>query len=375
MWTPGRNPLTDAVLVPEVMRQEGFVWRQDRPVHLQELGRLLGKLQLLGRRPARDYLAAVGGEDAFATIRRLLDVGVLRVVAPWGYGETDHLARLAERLERAGDDRAAAVADILRGVGEDVAALRGVLGPDRGRALVALRARAEEAIGGFGVPAAEAAFTVLRHQHDDGRDGRDPLRGRGRRAPLTGSSPAPHGLPVAPLRPAARALHRPPRGGGHLPPDLVGFLSTVLDDDADGLAGVLRAVRTTRHSRGAPPAGRACPWVGPSGPPATSVLYQLAAPTLDGVRSGDLALVVNQFHAGSGSLVSRFHDLDQGELRRASGVVGTALPGDPCRGVRRLVRHQRHAVGLRSTSPACGGPRSGRCPASRTARSTSESCS
>jgi len=317
LWTPGRNPLTDAVLVPEVMRREGFVWRQDRPVHLHELGRLLGKLQLLGRRPAADYLAVVGGEDAFATIRRLVEVGVLRVVAPWTYGETDRLRRLAEALERTGDDRARTVAGTLRGLTDDVAALSTVLGPERGRALVAVRARAEEAISAFGVAVSDAAFTVY-------SDTATPTALTGERLPGAVDDEV-HTLGAA-LRPMVFRSHlydlllerfTARYGVGGTCDDLVAFLCTVLDDDADGLAGVFRAVRADEALKGSPTPRASLPVGRTSGPPSTSVLFQLAAPSLAAVRGGDFALVVNQFHAGSGSLVSRFHGLDHGLLRQA----------------------------------------------------------
>ncbi|MEO3937730.1 lantibiotic dehydratase [Dermatophilaceae bacterium Soc4.6] len=317
LWTPGRNPLADAVLVPEVMRQEGFAWRQDRSVHLQELGRILGKLQLLGRRPAGDYLAAVGGEDAFAAVRRLVDVGVLRVVAPWAYGETDRLSRLAEALERLGNEQARAVATTLRGLGADVAALAAVLGPERGRALVAVRARAEEAIAAFGVAASEAAFTVYSDISTTTALTGEPL-GRVVDDELLSLGAA--------LRPMVFRSHlydllldrfTARYGVGGSCDDLVDFLSTVFDTGADGLAGVLRAVRADEATKGTPTPRASLPVGHTSGPPSTSVLYQLAASSFEDVRRGDFALVVNQLHTGSGSLVSRFHGLDRGSLRQA----------------------------------------------------------
>ena len=314
LWTPGRNPITDSIVMPEVTRIGGYTWRQDRSLHLAEWGEVLGRLQYLGRRPAAIYLAAVGGDDAFATLRRLIEVGVVRVVAPWGYGEADRLTALARAVRAHDDPAAAGVADLLTELSARVQGLAGLRGQARARALVALQRHVERLLAGYGVCAADADFTVysdarpLMRVGELGGHVRDDLVSLGEAVrPLVFRS---HLYDLIMTRFTARY------GVGGSCADLFGFLSTVADDD-DGLQGMFRAAAQDAAGRSHPGERAWLPVGDSSAPPTTAVLYQVAGADLAAVRDGDFALVVNQLHTGTGSLVSRFHGPDGGGLREA----------------------------------------------------------
>lgn len=325
LWTPGRSPITDSVLVPEVARHDGFTWRRDRQTRLAELGRVLTKLQYLGRRPAAEYLAAVGGADAFATIRRLVEVGVIRVVAPWGYGEEHRLLSLVQTLEGQGSVRAREVAASLRGLHEQIGAIGATRGEDRARELLRVQGHAEELIGRFGVSAEQAAFTVY-------SDTRSPLE-VGELGTHVSADLLSLGRAIRPMifrshvYDEVRDRFVAGYGSGGTCPDLFGFLTTVVDDGA-GLSGIFAAASRDEQGKGRPSERSELPVGRTSAAPTTSVLYQLAGTDIDSVREGEFRLIVNQFHAGTGSLVSRFHGLDGGGLRRALRAWADAVYPD-----------------------------------------------
>lgn len=156
--TGGLDPASDAVAVPVLVESDEFIWRRSAVVHLRQAGPVLARLQRVGRVSASALLEIIGGEDPFAVYVRLLDSGLLRVVAPWKLGEHDALAVLSEHLRTRlpGHPLSVTLSDLVQGA-------QGVLdgrGRDRATRRVSLRDRAQRALRERGASAARSRFEL-----------------------------------------------------------------------------------------------------------------------------------------------------------------------------------------------------------------------
>jgi len=144
--------------VPELMESKDFIWRRTAITHLREAGVVLGRLQRLGRLPAAQLLAEIGGADPFASYRRMLEAGLLRPVAPWHHGDAHTLAALADHLRAAVPDHS--IVTTLDGIIGEAAAITETTGRERGRRRVALRDHAQSALRAHGISAARSRFEL-----------------------------------------------------------------------------------------------------------------------------------------------------------------------------------------------------------------------
>ncbi|PPG50067.1 hypothetical protein C5C24_10985 [Rathayibacter sp. AY2B3] len=156
--TGGLDPVREPVAVAELLETPDFVWRSTLRVALRETGAVLEALQRGGRRPLGRLLDELGGSDPFAAYLRMLDAGLLRVVAPWGYAERHPLDVLAARLDASIPEHPAGA--LLAELAADARAVTALTGVERGRRRAALRDRAERALADRGVSAGRRRFEV-----------------------------------------------------------------------------------------------------------------------------------------------------------------------------------------------------------------------
>ncbi|MFG1750593.1 hypothetical protein [Streptosporangium sandarakinum] len=305
---------------------DAFAWRTDEMVDVTVYQAIIRSLAGVGRAGAAEYLIRLGGEDPFAALQRLLDAGMLRVVAPWPRGDRAPMLALAECVRRVGTEYAARTARELRELHADAVALAGQDGERRVRTLESMATRATDALGRLGVPAERTGFAV----YDDAEAVAD-VPGLGEHV-------------SADLRELARRM-RPMifrshlydmlveifverYGAGGRCPDALRFCMEV-SNIPDLTRRLFAAVRADARTRGRP-TDRAWLPVGPSSaPPTAAVAYQVAAPTPEAAGAGGHLLVVNQFNAGSGGLVSRFRatlDGPDGLAGRLRAWVGGNFP-------------------------------------------------
>ena len=279
------------VLVPETVHTEQFTWVQDQRVDLSGYADLLDRLRWLGRRPAADYLEAIGGTDPFATLMRLAAVNVVRFVTPWGYGQTDRLGALIDALATVDTPRAAEVTAELRDLGEALARIAAAGGPERAALL--------DGLPRPGLPGTPAPAVF---------------------SDVTGGPAVPAAMPAAEAE-LTRVL------AGARPLIFRSFIYAALVQDfaatfgpggrCDDVAGYLSALaaKPVMHQAmfadvSAPAeqvqAQRFAPVGRSSAAPSCAVMYQVSAATREQAVHGDGTIVVNQVNPGLGGLVARF---------------------------------------------------------------------
>ncbi|GIH89452.1 lantibiotic dehydratase [Planobispora siamensis] len=288
---------------------DGFAWRTDELVDVTVYRSILQSLAGIGRAGAAEYMIRLGGEDPFAALQRLLDAGMLRVVAPWSRGDRAPLLALAESVRRVGTEYAAATARTLRELHADAVALADQDGGRRVRTLESMTERAAAGLERLGVAKDRTGFAVYddaeaitdvpalgEHVSDDLRE----LAGRMR--PMVFRS---H------LYDMLVEIFVERYGAGGRCPDALRFCMEV-SNTPDLTRRLFAAIRADAQTRGRATERAWLPVSASSAPPTVAVAYQVAARSLGAVREGDHLLVVNQFNAGSGGLVSRFRNVLDG---------------------------------------------------------------
>ncbi|GGP95409.1 lantibiotic dehydratase [Streptosporangium pseudovulgare] len=305
---------------------DAFAWRTDEMVDITVYREIVRSLAGTGRAGAAEYLIRLGGADPFAALQRLLDAGMLRVVAPWRRGDPAPLLAVAEAVRRVGTEYAGTVADALRRLHTDAVELADHDGPRRVSALGSMADRAERELGRLGVAADRTGFAV----YDDAEAIADvPPLGDGVAADLRELAGR--------MRPRIFRSHLYDMlvdifveryGAGGRCPDALRFCMEV-SGAPDLTRRLYAAVRADAQTWGRP-TERAWLPVGPSSaPPSAAVAYQVVAESAEALRRGDHRLVVNQINPGSGGLVARFRtvlDGPDGLAGRLRAWIGGNFP-------------------------------------------------
>ncbi|MFF8838284.1 hypothetical protein [Streptomyces sp. NPDC015130] len=317
------------VLLPEPVADGGLAWRLDRVVEADHAAPWLAGFAPDAEHSLEELLAGLGGPDPFRRFRRLLDTGLIAPVPPW----------------RRGDDPVGAVAELLAGSPQDGDGIAAEVRELRDSA-AALAAAGEE----------ERTETLTRARHTARRWARRAGLDRFESGEVLYEDVAsdlalPRLLDVPEVRADLTELGRRMRpfvfrshlydvlvdrftaefGPGGTCTDVLGFLMRVAVDgdaqpDLDKASVADRAERETAGERAWLPVGPS------SAPPASAVLFQLAASGPEAVRAGDYRLVVNQFNPGTGGLVTRFGGLlGEGFRDRLRAHVRACWPGRTCR--------------------------------------------
>jgi len=308
--TGGLDPASEPVGVPALLESPDVVWRRTLRVPLR--GGVLERLQPLGRVPLRVLLDAIGGDDPFASYVRFLDSGLLRVVAPWSYGERGGLDALAACLSVSAPAHPATA--LLTGIAADARRVTALEGRERGRARAAVRDRAEQSLRAAGADPARSRFEVYVDAAPSAPVADPPPgirseleRYRASLGRLVRRSPAYDALVAAFV-----AAH----GVGGTAPSAWRWLLAAGSDEA--LTTALATARL-RASDGPDerPRGRSMPR------PSAALAVQIA-------HGDEPLLVVNQLLGGQGGLVSRFAPLHAGLAprlaARAHRLAAGALP-------------------------------------------------
>ncbi|GIH75817.1 lantibiotic dehydratase [Planobispora longispora] len=288
---------------------DAFAWRTDEMTDVSVYRDIMRSLAGIGRAGAAEYMIRLGGADPFAALQRLLDAGMLRVVAPWRRGDPAPLLAVADSVRRVGTEYAAAMADLLRGLHADAVALAAEDGPRRVTTLEAMAERARTELKRLGVSADRTGFAV----YDDAEAIVDvPSLGDSVEADLRELA--------ARMRPMIFRSHMYDMlvdifveryGAGGRCPDALRFCMEV-SGSPDLTRRLYAAIRADAQTRGRA-TERAWLPVGPSSaPPTVAVAYQVVAESEQALRRGDHRLVVNQLNPGSGGLVARFRGVLDG---------------------------------------------------------------
>ncbi|MBG0827798.1 lantibiotic dehydratase [Planomonospora sp. ID67723] len=288
---------------------DAFAWRTDEMIDISVYRKVMQSLAGIGRAGAAEYMIRLGGADPFAALQRLLDAGMLRVVAPWVRGDPAPLLAVADNVRRVGTEYAAAMADTLRRLHADALALADHDGPRRVRTLEAMADRAQTELKRLGVAEDRTGFAV----YDDAETIVDvPSLGDHVEADLRELAER--------MRPMIFRSHMYDMlvdifveryGAGGRCPDALRFCMEV-SNTPDLTRRLYAAIRADAQTRGRA-TERAWLPVGPSSaPPTVAVAYQLAAESEQALHRGGHRLVVNQLNPGSGGLVARFRTVLDG---------------------------------------------------------------
>lgn len=291
--TGGLDSVLEPVAIPELLETPDFVWRRTLRVALRSSGAVLEALQRIGRAPLKRVLEEIGGDDPFAAYLRMLDAGLLRVVAPWGYAERHALEALAARLASAVPDHpdAALLADLVL----EARAVTALTGRERGRRRAALRDRADQALAARGVSQGRRRFEVY-------IDAAPAIA-------IPGPSPE--------LEAEVRRFTASVRRSTIRSPAYEALVAALVDRCGPGgtiddpwrwllAAGADEQLQATLSAR--PGAARA-PTSRPLG---RSMPTVTAAVAFQVVHGDEPMIVINQLHSGQGGLVSRFGALHDG---------------------------------------------------------------
>ncbi|QOD10196.1 hypothetical protein [Rathayibacter toxicus] len=308
LTTGGLVGQVEPVGIPAPVETLDVFWRQILRVALRESGVVLDELRGIGRVPLYRLLTIVGGDDPFACYLRMLDAGLLRVVAPWVYGERHSLNALAAWLAVKAPTHPAA--RLLAELVAETHAVTTVQGVERGRRRVALRDRAESALAGYGYPPAHCRFEAYCDAAPD----------------VVVPGPAPE-LEAEIERYAAAVGRRLARsaaydalvaaavrrcGVGGVIEDPWRWLLTA-DADKELLTALSTPARVSR-SAAEHPRGRSM------SAPSAALAFQI-------VHGEDPLVVVNQLVNGQGGLITRFTEL-HGDLGRHIAERAQRLAGD-----------------------------------------------
>ena len=321
--TPEVNPADDDVTVPEITSSDNFSWRTDKQVSMTSMATLLSRLQFMGRQPAKIYLQALGGADPFAMLRRLIDVKVVRVVAPWGYGDRDKIGSLVRALSTHGSPAALQAASQLTEMQASIKTLSTLTGRERAAALIALANGAESALQERGCRGTDASFTLFSDATPtfqtpafDAADGELANLGEALRPYIFRSH----------VYDWLRGKFVERFGTGATCTNVLGFLRD-LAADRQGAAGLLEATRLDANLRGRPTERAWLPVGNSAAPPALAVMYQIAAHSQEELESGNFTMVVNQFNPGVGGLVARFQPAELDAAQQTDARVRDCLRG------------------------------------------------
>lgn len=296
------------LLAPVHLGVGGFLWRREDLVDARPVLADLRALDGLGHAGYHEVLDRLGGPGAHARFTRLLDLTVIRPVAPWAPDDPLRLERLAEVLGAAPTEPPRALARRLRGLARDVVALGAADGPERTGLARGLRKRAREDLLSLGRGAGhwlEDASLVY-------EDVADPAGALG--LPPSVREDLDHVAQLLRRRVFRTQLYEEllayfvaEHGPDGTCEDVLGFLFGFLSGRR-GLAALRRAI----HADGARlAAGEGGPvTVGPGlAAPAVAVHFQLAARDAAAVARGEHRLVVNQLGHGGGGALGRFAPL------------------------------------------------------------------
>lgn len=155
----GSDPVREAILVPQVSVHAQFIWKTSEPTNLRELGQTLRRLRSSsGPFTFKQLLALLGGDDPFATLVRYLESGLLFPIAPWSYTEQDRWSRLVNLVSRRAANSTAASA--LSNIDELFEQYQQAQGSARGRLKADLVHEAESVLATRGVPVDRRQFKV-----------------------------------------------------------------------------------------------------------------------------------------------------------------------------------------------------------------------
>lgn len=303
--TGGFDPVAEAVSIPELITHGDIVWKTSSRASLRGFAEVWNALQAHGNRwDLPPLLAAIGGSDPFATFMRFLEAGILYPVAPWDYKEPNAWRVLADLVEdNAPQSRAAGeIAEL----SERISLYLASSGSRRGTLKTDLAAHAEQFLARRGVPEDRRRFQIYLDVAETAVD--TTLPG------ATSKSLESFGAELA-----ARIQQR-----ASYPLLVARFVETygvsgkcseawrwlVEAAHDQGFYAQLQAL----HHRAGDVAAR----LGPSMPlPNTAVAFQTS-------EDPYAALIINQSHAGTGSVMARFaHVLDgsDGQLKQWASVL------------------------------------------------------
>lgn len=295
------------LVVGSYLCADGFYWRRDDVTDATVVLDDLERLADIARAGRATILLALGGADPQAAFARLLDLGLLRPVAPWAAGTDDPLGALGKQLS--GSPAATAIATI--------AAATRALADSEGRERIALL----RTIRGTAVAALDRIDTVAPWAADAALVYED-VRAEAPAAPLGAHIRADLERLGAIVRPQIvrsrlydeLVAHFVGRfGAGGECRDVLGFLLGFLADP-EAAATFGRVIEQDAGAREQPAPGSASAPVGPgSAPPCIAVAFQIVAADQAAVERGDYLIVLNQHNPGIGATVARFRgslDLD-----------------------------------------------------------------
>lgn len=303
--TGGFDPETEAVSIPEISTHGDFVWKTSSSASLRGFAQVWNALRLHGNRwDLTTLLAVIGGSDPFATFTRFLEAGILYPVAPWDYKERHAWRVLADLVEH-NSPKSRAAGEIAE-LSERISIYLASSGRRRGMLKSDLVAHAEDLLARRGVPKAQSRFQIYLDVTENAVDTTLPE--------ATCKSLESLGSELA-VRIRQRASY----------PLLVARFVEAYGNAGECSEAWRWLVETARdqayctqlqalHHRAADGGAR----LGPSMPlPNIAVAFQAS-------DDQDAALIINQSHAGTGSVMSRFaHVLDGSDrqLRQWTSVL------------------------------------------------------
>lgn len=305
-------------------RGERIVWRKFDPQQIPKLAEFLEAGHRLSYYAVTELLACSGRfSDPHHALVQLLDMQLVRAVAPYSQRDTQATLKLADVLAQRGSERAVRIADLMRQVHGCVEAFRTADAASRLHVLDQIKHTSAVIFEELG-SAPPPWFTRTGLIYEDVRyDG----------LPISLSPDIQSDLErvAAELRPTLIRTNIYDYLYGHFirrygpegeADDILGFLHDFLSREDLGEI-VDRALAEDRLALQEPGgSARARMSAGPSAvAPAVSIFFQVAAESEQALQRGDYTLVVNETGAGQGGLLGRFIEL----LGPSSGDLATRL--------------------------------------------------
>lgn len=293
-------------LLAEYRVTDGFFWRQERTANAHAYEQILLPAQSLFEGTRDEWLGALREHDGPDVFARLIELSILRPVAPWGRADESPLRRLAEAVALLADPHALNLTALIIEIAESAEAVA-ANGPRRRLSLLA--AVREGSLRCCKLMAYEAPFWLKRGPlvHEDVRfGGRLPILGEHVLQDLyrLGALMRPY-IVRASLYDRVVDSFTDEFGRGGTCRDVLSFLRRFLSHpesaallrkcaEEDATAGNTRE-KLRSHA----------PLVGSPSNPTATVFFQLAARSAEEVLEGNYLLVVNQYNPGHGGLFAR----------------------------------------------------------------------
>jgi Lantibiotic dehydratase, N terminus len=313
-------------LLPRPTTDGDFYWRAETATDMSLYSEQLAAMATDEPASYPRFIGQLPGRDQRLTLRRLLDAGICRVVAPWSDDDPEPLVALADAVLRLGTDRAMKISAQVRAIATAKGDLDDADVECRRQARHSVRSLAMAALKNVGVPTprwiASGKF-VFEDVADVSLPATDTVLPKCLESDLQRLADLvrPDIFPTRLYDELVRAFVDR-FGAGGVCENVMAFLDDVLTSpDMEPMLG--RVIEHDRN-RSSNPAGVASRRVDSpsSAPPTATVLFQLVAADQDAVVRGDYLMVVNQYSAGLGGLFARMSSLFPGPEGLAAGLRG-----------------------------------------------------